>query len=318
MQIKPAFILLITAITMLSCDSDFPEMGELGDDMRIMAVNAEPPCVAMGETTVITPLIWTHAKAANRLWFACLPDAADKEENLDRCMRENYASQNGVIPDCTQDPESRLCFISGDETATYTVPSNSWFAASSEASATEYFYIMLIASPALDVFEHCENTIRTMAPTSECLIAGKRVLFSSHPLSNDNPVITGLETPLAASDATEILHLSSGKTKIRPVFDPETIDELASAGSMALEISYYTSCGTIDPWFDSIECTSSGNSFIQCDVPWAELKTEKVGDCMVYAILRDREFYGEWGDIYEGIDPWVPGVNWLEKPITVE
>lgn len=317
-MLKKLLFLFPFLLVVASCTESFPEEGELGDENQVIALKAEPPEVAIGDSTVVTALMHLPQGEMNYQWFLCLPNKNDQSDNLATCINERYEEQGNIIGDCTDDPEAKLCLLTTDASATYTVPDVLWF---SSIEKTTYFYFIQLASLLPDPLTSCETAWQTMTPNENCLLTGKRILYNAGDIKNQNPTILNLVHEEQTVDPTGIYTVSSENTYFTVNFDVDSVDEFNPlvAGGFKLEVNYFTTCGKIEPWNDEIRCTSDGTlESAVCEVKEFELSPDLSGECLVYVILRDREFFGEEGDVIEGTDPYVPGLDWFIQRIQVE
>ncbi|MBN2724175.1 MAG: hypothetical protein JXR95_08910 [Deltaproteobacteria bacterium] len=313
--------LIFTVITILftfGCSEDFPDAGELGNENQILAIKTEPPEVGIGDETLITPLVHWPQGDENYLWFICLPDKKDKTDNLSTCIIDMLEEQNGQVDDCGVNPDDRLCILSHEKEPSYTVPDILWFSAS---TTTQYFYAMMIASDQGDPLTECDSAWREMIPDSKCLLSGKRIVYNPGVITNRNPEINGLVFGEETADPTGIYTISGGKAVFHVDFDLSTVDEFIPdvENTLRLQVSFFTTCGTIDPWRESIVCSSTGDpETAGCEALEMELKADVSGECVIHTVLIDKNYFGEDADVIEGTDPYVPGLTWLSQRILIQ
>ncbi|HEY2748718.1 MAG TPA: hypothetical protein VGL86_29060 [Polyangia bacterium] len=281
---KRAFLAALAALALAAsgaCSNDLPA-ASLIDKLRVLAVRAEPPEVAPGETTALDFLAVEPPLPHNdggitpsplsAVWLACaLPSGS---LTVAPCGIGSGMTASTMPPSCADQPSAPLCLIGTDATASYTADVNAL--AGGAASAELLLTVAVADTP--DGAAACLLDIANNdgIPTSpdHCVISIKRLDISDPAQRaippNANPTIAQyyattpsgfgitLDAPggtwqyapgdeLAWWDIAAIRSDDASERKSDGTYEALTVSWFATAGSIDGDRSLYLPPGCNDP-----------------------------------------------------------------------
>lgn len=118
---------LVTLVALGGCGGDLP-VASFVEKLRVLAVQAEPPEVAPGETTQLDVLAVQPPvpmldggppSPTTYLWLACRI-APGASEQLPCGLQADQRVTQTLPPDCKDEPSAPLCYLGTDRRASYT------------------------------------------------------------------------------------------------------------------------------------------------------------------------------------------------------
>ncbi|MDA3862408.1 MAG: hypothetical protein PF689_00910 [Deltaproteobacteria bacterium] len=289
---------LFLFLTVACVGEDFPPSAELNpEEPQVLAIKAEPPEISPGETAGFESLVWWPETDISRVWLLCVPLPY---EDLNNCVK-NYVERGGELIDCQNiGSQDNACILTQDATASiqldYPIP----FGGESYQIIVE-----MVVSDQEDAWSTCKEAIEQTIPNKNCLISGKRLIYSNTEDNNLNPVISYLTldgSPI--TEDTQVVNFSNDIV-LGVKIDADYIDEIPENPEEEikhyLEYSWYFDCGKMERYDDTGEITDfgtntreiickkqPGDSEVECSFPQNYWKPEKAGNCVIYGVLRDN------------------------------
>ncbi len=280
------------------CSPDFAPASQLGDSPQVLAVRAEPPVVAPGESVRLDALVhwpgdapWdAPGDAPEYLWLVCRATMVD---TIDTCVSNRLGTGGVMLPPCATAPSAALCYASRDATAVYTVDSE--IPLDPDGTATIIFE--LVVGDDVDS-EECLRAYRDLAPSPRCLVALKRLTVSAE-ARNESPALLPLEVDGQPADATDLVAVDSlGEegddlaVMLSVSVAPHTVDELDGddpPDEAWLPVAWYTTCGGFDEDTSNLVCQppQAGQADPVCDPVQVKWKPETSGECAVHVTVCD-------------------------------
>lgn len=209
--------LVLSAALAAACANDLPSP-ELVDNLRVVAVRAEPPEAEAGADVALDGLVLhpDAAEAVEQVWVACVVVAAGTSPVA--------CADTGTVampPLCSTDPEAPLCAIGFDPTASYRLPG---LALSGRAAGEpgQVVVTLITASTAGGGLFGCMGDFQeTGIAPDYCRVAVKRVnvLPAGVPVGNANPAIASL----TLEGDTLSVELAEGAAEPTPDGTPESL-----------------------------------------------------------------------------------------------
>lgn len=295
-----ASLFLALLMGALGCGDSLRSAGELDESPQVLAVRAEPPDLAAGESVTLDALVHWPDGAPTLLWLVCVPEVGD---SLTTCLQSAFAAGGGAPPLCGAAPAgTRLCLGGLGPRIDYVVPSGVF----PDDGETHTIFVNLLASGDPDGLEACAGTLAGGANTSDCLLALKRIAVSPGPTWNRNPRIAGVTlggAPVGPSDPlvipTEGRDLDTFTLRVGVRVDATSVDELSPAEGDPAPVNLVAS------WFTDCGAPSKDRSFVSCapgapaeppDVPERPATCElsevdwipgQSGTCHLHVVVRD-------------------------------
>lgn len=281
---------VVVVVTAVACVPDFTPASQLDESPQVLAVRAEPPEAAPGDSVRLDALLHWPGDAPEYLWLVCIPSATD---TLDTCVTNRLGAGGVLLPLCANVPGAPLCYASRDATAMYTVPGDIWL--DDDGGATIFFE--LVVGDDVDG-EDCVRAYRDLYPSARCLVALKRLVVSVE-APNTSPALRPLEVDGLPVDATDLVVLDPTgglgedlTVALALAVAPQTVDELSGddpPDDVRLPVAWYATCGTFDEDTDSLVCQPplAGQTEPRCEPSEVEWKPEASGECTVHVTVRD-------------------------------
>lgn len=288
------------AVTGVSCVPDFTPASRLDESPQVLAVRADPPEAAPGESVRLDALLHWPGGSPEYLWLVCLPTAAD---TIDTCVSNRLGAGGVLLPLCASVTPggAPLCYASRDATALYTVPGDIGLG----EDGTRTIFLELVVGDDVDG-EDCVRAYRDLDPSGRCLVALKRLAVSAvSAVSVEAPNINPALRPLALEvdgqpvDATDLVPIDPmGElgdelaVSLTVAVKPQSVDELggdAPPDEVRLPVAWYATCGRFDEDTADLVCEPplTGQTDPRCDSAEVEWKPEASGECTVHVIVRD-------------------------------
>jgi hypothetical protein len=210
---------LFLFLTVACVGEDFPPSAELNpEEPQVLAIKAEPPEISPGETAGFESLVWWPETDISRVWLLCVPLPY---EDLNNCVK-NYVERGGELIDCQNiGSQDNACILTQDATASiqldYPIP----FGGESYQIIVE-----MVVSDQEDAWSTCKEAIEQTIPNKNCLISGKRLIYSNTEDNNLNPVISYLTldgSPI--TEDTQVVNFSNDIV-LGVKIDADYIDEI--------------------------------------------------------------------------------------------
>jgi len=271
------------------CGGGFDPAGKLNDtESQMLGIRADPPEIGAGDVMTVDALVHWPQGAPQYLWFLCIPTNL---EQVQTCV----SSQIGeTLPPPCAGGMATLCTAGTDPTFSWTAPPIPL----PEGVTDAFFFVQLVLSGAPDVWATCGQAIRDNVPTADCLIGLKTVTYSDREIKNANPRITNFVVNEVDIVPGEVVVAALGEpASFNATVDATSLDELSDASEdtnfIYMEMSYSTTCGSLDRWEDQWYCEMAldGTREVTCDPIDPNLirpKKDWSGECLVHAVLRDN------------------------------
>ncbi len=277
---------LVVGVVLAACDDNFRRASELGEEPQIITVRATPPEAGPGQTVTFDALVHWPDSTPTLLWVLCRDGSFGRPGG---CGSESLAGL--VPPSCEQDPDASLCVLGTDASVEYTVPAD--LPGPDREAVT--LSVLVVAVQSLDALPGCLQDFAQGSPGTGCELALKRLVVSTSPTPNINPELGGLTVNgdsiappephviILATDAIDDL-----KVEVEAQVDATSIDELGAGEPVELVLSWFSSCGELDPDKQFLACTpADGAQPAACQAPPVIWKPKTVGECRIHAVLRD-------------------------------
>jgi hypothetical protein len=247
-----------------ACSNDLPAASFI-DKLRVLAVRAEPPEVAPGETTaldllLVEPLVHqldgSAAAPLTAVWLACpLPTGA---ETVAPCGIGS-GSAIATPPSCKDQPSAPLCLIGTDLTASYTVDVGALGGAPSIEILVTVAVADSDAGAAACLLDIANNGGLPTDP-DHCVVSLKRLTISDPAQrtipANQNPALADFYATTPSGFA-ETLDDGNGVWQFAPGEDdaqwdiaahraPDAAERKADGTYEALSVSWFTTAGHLD------------------------------------------------------------------------
>jgi hypothetical protein len=284
--VGPGLVLLLSA-----CGEDFAPPSELGEAPQVLAVRATPPDVAPGGTTVFDALVHWPGVDPVLFYLVCIPDVGD---SLTSCLTGQFGDATD-LPLCVSDPSARLCLAGMGVSASYTVPEDAF----PDDGQTHTFFLNVLATESLEGIASCASTLSGGEPTESCMLSVKRVVFSRDATHNANPVVERflVDAVELEPDATAVvpvgeLGIERLDVELGVTVEASSVDETVTTEgeptSVDLVVSWFTTCGAIDPYRSFLRCEPGTDGGLPaCSPSTVSWEPGMSGPCIVHAVIRD-------------------------------
>jgi len=276
----------------VSCVPDFTPASRLDESPQVLAVRADPPEAAPGESVRLDALVHWPGESPEYLWLVCVPTAAD---TIDTCVTTRLGAGGVLLPLCASAPGAPLCYASRDATALYTVPAD--VGLGEDGTAT--IFLELVVGDDVDG-EDCVRAYRDLNPSGRCLVALKRLAVSVE-APNINPALRPLAVEVDGQplDATDLISIDPTGAQgdglvvdLTVSVEPQTVDEVGGddpPDEARLPVAWYATCGGFDEDTADLVCEPPlvGQTDPRCDPVSVEWKPEASGECTVHVTVRD-------------------------------
>jgi hypothetical protein len=282
---------LAVAFVATTCVPDFTPASQLDESPQVLAVRAEPPEAAPGQTVRLAALLHWPGDVPEHLWLVCVPTAVD---TIDACVSNRLGAGGVLLPLCASAPGAPLCYASRDATALYTVPVD--LPLDEDGRATIFFE--LVVGDDVDGDE-CVRAYRDLDPSERCLVALKRLAVSVVEAPNVSPVLRPLALVVDGQpvDGMDLVPLDPSGAQgdelaVSLSLDvvPQSVDEVMSGDEpLRLPVAWYTTCGRFDEDADSLVCQApaTGQTDPRCEPVVVQWKPAASGECTVHVTVRD-------------------------------
>ncbi len=276
-HLRPAllgFVVVVLGTVLAGCGDKLPRPA-LIDNLRIVAVQAEPPEAAAGTTVALSSLVLQPdaSAAVERVWAACVVEPGQSAAG---CA---LPAPGQLPPPCASEPEASFCIIGSDASASYVLPELAL--RGRPAGAPGQVVVTLVAAASAEGgVAACTAGLEDPARLPEsCRAAVKRVkvLPAGVAAANTNPGIASF------SREGDLLSVALAEGAI----------ESTPGGAERLFLSWYVSAGELDKFrTDAVEAGMSN--------PWTP--PAAAGTYQAAVVVRD----GRGGESWRTLELTVP------------
>ncbi len=301
---------LAACVLLVGCSSDLPSASFI-DKLRVLAIQAEPPEVAPGTTTlaralIVEPIIKApDVKAVDAFWLAC--KSAPGALQATPCA----VDQTTLPPLCSADASGAACILGKGPEVSYTPD-----ASSLGTDGKGEVLLTLVAAdngPAENCLLDIQKNGGTPQDPDRCVVAFKRLVVNGNAGAtfNQNPGLTSLALNDAPLDGTARF-ATDGSTLTLKLPRADGSAELESGGNYeALSVSWFTTSGKIDgsrSQFDVPGCAAASDCPMkepsaQSTTHWITPSADQLGktaeasgEVHFWAVARDDRGGVSWLD----------------------
>lgn len=270
---------LLFSLGVAGCNSDLPSASMI-EKLRVLAVQAEPPEVAPGQTTTLSALVVEPPRVQldggfvpsppSYLWLACTVPANTAEQapcglSASQPLPGAGASQAALPPFCQDQPGASLCIVSMNETGTFT-PDASLLAGARTRQLLVSVTVADTPEGAFGCLVAAANNQDMPTTPDHCVLALKRLTLTdptrplsdgSLPVLNHNPSLTDVRYVIPMGDETSLL---DGSAQFIP-------PPVANDGTVELHALRADDASELVPAFDSAGKVT-GSQYEALTVAW--------------------------------------------------
>jgi hypothetical protein len=254
--------LIALSLAVAGCNSDLPPEWQI-EKLRVLAVQAEPPEIAPGASTVLQALAVEPPvpppgspppSPLSYVWLACtIPPGVTEQVpcglSTTRPLTGADLGQATPPPDCQAEPGADLCLLGTDPIVRFTAPAG----ALAGARTTQMLITVAIAdtpSGAIGCLVDTANNGGMPVDPDHCVLALKRLTVTSPttplsdgtlPVFNRNPQLTGFDLVVPTGDQASLL---DGTAEFLPTPDGQS-------PQAALDAARADDAAELEPTFDS-------------------------------------------------------------------
>ncbi|MBI5479172.1 MAG: hypothetical protein HY906_09965 [Deltaproteobacteria bacterium] len=309
-----ATALLGLALALGGCSGELPPPS-LVDRFRVLAVRAEPPEVAPGETAaldllLVDPYAPAEGRARTFLWLACATPSGTSATACAQFATDPSAALPGMATGAItlaacDDPAGSLtggglCLLGSDEAATY-VPPADFLDAGDESRAVTMF--VAAATGDTDALSCVMQMVEQGSMAVDCQVSYKRLTVSRSATPNHNPGLAALVLDDADLPEATVTPVGPGDHVLQAAATDGSAEGFTkddgTAATEALLLSWYVAApgepgSTREPGKLKLYRTEIPGSDQTFTAP------EEAGDVVLWVVIRDDR----------------GGVGWLRRDLT--